>query len=319
MPHKAIRKLFVVMGLALFALVGVVLPIRIVRAAFVSGETRQAKEVLVTALPTITPADAITATQVSTPAQVLTPTLTLIPTEEVTFTDAVPATPSPSMSPLTPSPLPTEAQDMLVPTEMPTVGPPTGEAKPISTDIPGTTASPTVAPPAATELPFDVLTLLDENRMLLGVSCLVVFVFVVIVVLVLFALRREKPKPKAPVSPPPKQKQVLEAASGAYLETIDVGGSPLQFPLKPDGVSIGRGSQNDIVITQDMLGWRSVSHRHARVYRRGDWWIVEDLDSTNGVWVNGKRTGHNVLEDGWRVAVGGIEFVFHTGTGEAAQ
>ena len=210
---------------------------------------------------------------------------------------------------------------MLVPTEEPTVELSTDVAQPVLTAAPTSVVSPTAGVPptaTATQLPFDVLALLDENRLLFGISCLVAVAFVVAAVLVLLSLRKGKPGPKAP-TPPPGQRPMSKAVPGAYLEMIDVGGSPRQFPLKPGGVSIGRGSQNEIVITQDMLGWESVSQRHARVYQRDDWWIIEDLGSTNGVWVSGKRTGRNILEDGWRVAVGGIEFVFHVSTGEAAQ
>ena len=71
-----------------------------------------------------------------------------------------------------------------------------------------------------------------------------------------------------------------------------------------------------MVIAQDLVGWETVSGHHARIYAQGDRWIVEDLGSTNGIYINGIRTGRNLLRDGWRLGVGGVEFVFHGNTGE---
>jgi hypothetical protein len=38
-------------------------------------------------------------------------------------------------------------------------------------------------------------------------------------------------------------------------------------------------------------GFQTVSRRHAKVDFRGGAWQIEDLQSTNGTWVNGKRLG----------------------------
>jgi len=89
--------------------------------------------------------------------------------------------------------------------------------------------------------------------------------------------------------------------------------------LKPDGSTIGRTQENELVITQDFPGWESVSRHHARIYEQAGHWIVEDLNSMNGVYVNEKRTGKNLLRDGWRLSIGGVEFIFRAGTGEAQR
>lgn len=167
-------------------------------------------------------------------------------------------------------------------------------------------------PTPALTPPLDVIALLLENKSWIGGGCLLLFLLILGLLLILWALRRKKPRPKPvlPAPPPP-------AVVAPHLESIGAPGGPRCFDLQPGGITIGRGPENGLVITQDYPGWETVSHSHARIYRQADHWIVEDLDSTNGVYVNGKRTGHNFLRDNWRLGIGGVEFIFHAGTGEA--
>lgn len=46
------------------------------------------------------------------------------------------------------------------------------------------------------------------------------------------------------------------------------------------------------------------SRRHAEILREGSVTIVRDLDSRNGVFVNGKRVESSVLEHGDEIVVG---------------
>jgi len=103
------------------------------------------------------------------------------------------------------------------------------------------------------------------------------------------------------------------------MESVGTPGGPRRFDLKPDGVTIGRAPENDLVITQDLAGWETISHHHARIYQQEGLWIIEDLDSMNGIYVNERRTGRNLLRDGWRLGIGGVEFVFRADTGEASR
>ncbi len=122
---------------------------------------------------------------------------------------------------------------------------------------------------------------------------------------------RKKPKPKPP--PPPT------VAAGPYLESVGASGGPRRFDLTPEGVTIGRAPENSLIVTQDLAGWETVSRQHARVYEQAGRWIVEDMNSMNGVYVNGNRTGRNLLRDGWRLGIGGVEFTFHASPGEAQR
>jgi hypothetical protein len=58
-----------------------------------------------------------------------------------------------------------------------------------------------------------------------------------------------------------------------------------EFPLNSAPVTLGRGGQNDLVLDGDEFA----SARHARIEARGDGVWVQDLDSTNGTYVNGAR------------------------------
>ena len=70
-------------------------------------------------------------------------------------------------------------------------------------------------------------------------------------------------------------------------------------------VLIGRSRECDI-----QLADANVSRRHAEVRREGaSTWIV-DLDSTNGIEINGRRLKRAKLEDGDRVTLGSTEMTF---------
>jgi FHA domain len=58
-----------------------------------------------------------------------------------------------------------------------------------------------------------------------------------------------------------------------------------EFPINSAPVTVGRGGQNDLVLGGDDFA----SARHARIEARGDGVWVQDLDSTNGTYVNGAR------------------------------
>src|SRR5262249_51876102 len=63
--------------------------------------------------------------------------------------------------------------------------------------------------------------------------------------------------------------------------------------------TIGRLGDNTIVIESP-----AVSGHHARVFRNGESFVVEDLASTNGTFVNGKRVSRHTLTTGDVVRIG---------------
>ncbi len=74
-----------------------------------------------------------------------------------------------------------------------------------------------------------------------------------------------------------------------------------EFPVDSAPLTMGRGGQNDLVLAGDDFA----SAQHARVEARGDGVWVQDLDSTNGTYVNGARVaGAQRLDAGDVVRVG---------------
>jgi len=78
-------------------------------------------------------------------------------------------------------------------------------------------------------------------------------------------------------------------------------------------VTIGRLPDNMIVIDNP-----AVSGRHARVFREGNHYVVEDLKSTNGTFVNEKPIARHTLLEGDVVLVGKHSLVFTLAGGEQA-
>ncbi len=72
------------------------------------------------------------------------------------------------------------------------------------------------------------------------------------------------------------------------------------FDLNKDVVTLGRDITNDIVIND-----REVSRHHLRVVRSAEGCTLEDLGSTNGTFVNGKRvSGMVALKNGDMIGLG---------------
>jgi two-component system cell cycle response regulator len=81
-----------------------------------------------------------------------------------------------------------------------------------------------------------------------------------------------------------------------------------RFLLDRAELVLGRGTDCDIQVDRD-----SVSRRHARVYRDNDNWLVEDLGSTNGSYVNDNPVTKAPLRDGDFLKIGAAIFKFLTG------
>ncbi len=73
-----------------------------------------------------------------------------------------------------------------------------------------------------------------------------------------------------------------------------------------DQISIGRGSDNDIVIPE-----RYVSHHHTVIFRRGSQYVIEDLGSMNHTYLNEQiLKGSAYLKQGDVIRVGFVTLKF---------
>lgn len=95
-----------------------------------------------------------------------------------------------------------------------------------------------------------------------------------------------------------------KGAALAYLILQDAGAT--RMPLSKTATRIGRRSDNDLVFSND-----SVSGHHAEVHMGRDGsFTITDLNSANGVYVNGAKVKQSGLRDGDSVELGEVRFRF---------
>jgi pSer/pThr/pTyr-binding forkhead associated (FHA) protein len=81
--------------------------------------------------------------------------------------------------------------------------------------------------------------------------------------------------------------------------------------LNAPSTTLGRRPENAIVLTGDSF----VSGSHAKIAYTGSGFVIEDLGSTNGTHINGRRLEARAaepLKDGDTVVFGRSEYTFHS-------
>jgi len=105
--------------------------------------------------------------------------------------------------------------------------------------------------------------------------------------------------------------------SGPHLP-MPTGFAPLLLKLEGESLCIelacpdallGRHSTADF-----RLAFPDISRRHCRVVFKGGAWHIYDLNSLNGVFVNGKRVNESVLFTGDRLFIGCVKLRVVSGT-----
>jgi pSer/pThr/pTyr-binding forkhead associated (FHA) protein len=109
--------------------------------------------------------------------------------------------------------------------------------------------------------------------------------------------------PPAPASDDSEQFGTVAVSTALLIE--DKAGLPGTAHRLGLRTSIGRTPDNQIVVPI-----REVSRRHAEIVCLDNAYVVRDLGSPNGTFVNGDRITEHRLQDGDRVAMGGQVFVF---------
>ena len=140
--------------------------------------------------------------------------------------------------------------------------------------------------------PVSELTLLVLRLVFL--ILLWVFVFVIVYALRsdLFGQRPRKLSAAAPASPfptavaTPAVAQPIVAAADTPRRLVITSGprEGMEIDLPSEQLTIGRSSESGLVIRDDYT-----STHHARLMLWNDEWVIQDLDSTNGTFLDGAR------------------------------
>ncbi|MDY0087563.1 MAG: DUF3662 and FHA domain-containing protein [Coriobacteriia bacterium] len=110
----------------------------------------------------------------------------------------------------------------------------------------------------------------------------------------------------APAPIKPRTQPPPAATPAQDIATVTVGGVEHDVALGGERVTVGRLSVSGIKLAD-----ANVSREHAAFVREGAGWAIEDLDSTNGTYLNGERITFERLQDGDVISVGASELIFH--------
>jgi pSer/pThr/pTyr-binding forkhead associated (FHA) protein len=123
------------------------------------------------------------------------------------------------------------------------------------------------------------------------------------------------PEPEATVATPlaslrpaavPEPKPSMESLVGVL--TLD-NADKTAFPLFDAEYTIGREANNGIQVPDS-----SVSGTHAKVRKTSDGYLLEDLNSRNGTYVNGERVQSRLLKSDDKIRLGKVHMIFNLPT-----
>jgi pSer/pThr/pTyr-binding forkhead associated (FHA) protein/Mg-chelatase subunit ChlD len=81
--------------------------------------------------------------------------------------------------------------------------------------------------------------------------------------------------------------------------------APREIAFLHEEFVLGRGENCDVVIPHE-----SISREHARIKKLKPGYVIFDLKSKNGTYINGKPIVENLLKEGMSVRIGEVDFVF---------
>ena len=140
------------------------------------------------------------------------------------------------------------------------------------------------------------------------------------------ATMEKEPQHLGTTEEPPVEARRDEASAHSFLFVVlhcdepALGGA--RYCLSElDVVEIGRGAtraaarraQGSVRRLELQLPGKSISKAQARLVRSGDAWMLEDAESRNGSYVNGKRVSRAALKDGDFIEIGSVFLRYRTG------
>ncbi len=90
----------------------------------------------------------------------------------------------------------------------------------------------------------------------------------------------------------------------SFLECTEGAETGRRFLISEHNLILGRSHECNIRL-EDPL----VSGRHASIAREGDQFVLEDLGSSNGVFVNGEKVKRAMLANNDEIRIGGCRFL----------
>ncbi len=87
-----------------------------------------------------------------------------------------------------------------------------------------------------------------------------------------------------------------------------------RYPVLNSELLLGRAPNAHIVLSEPEIGWR-----HCQIQRRGDRFVMTDLRSSSGTYVNGMRSAERWLEDRDQIGVGKTILMFRSGVADSAE
>lgn len=123
------------------------------------------------------------------------------------------------------------------------------------------------------------------------------------------------PSPFAPqggAQPPPRQmvrpapQPVALAAPTALAAGVQLASDPrYQAGFQGNVLNIGRDPSNQMVLTDSLA-----SRHHARIASSHSGYVIEDMNSANGTYVNGRAITRASLRQGDRIRIGNTSLIF---------
>jgi hypothetical protein len=92
------------------------------------------------------------------------------------------------------------------------------------------------------------------------------------------------------------------------LEQIKGPGAPREFALEIEEMVVGRSAQAHICVESSLI-----SRQHMKLTREGQVVQLSDLESANGVFLNGVKAHAARLHEGDNIQIGDVLFVYHEG------
>ena len=92
----------------------------------------------------------------------------------------------------------------------------------------------------------------------------------------------------------------------AYLQILSPQERKRVIELGDKDIVMGRSPECDIQFIVE-----NVSRRHARVFFHNEEYMIEDLESTNGLFVNGVKVVRCALRNNDQIELGGVRLLFN--------